>query len=265
MLINKEGNDSVIKEKLYPAIFKRKSVRRFQQEKLDEETLRELMENTTKLTSLDSNIKTEFKLMDSGSVKGLLSIKAPHYLLFFSEDKEGHLINAGFLMQQMDLLLSSLGIGACWLGLAKPTDKKLKSSGMPFVISLALGKPSEPAHRESRSEFKRKKLSEIFQGEKYASLMEAVRLAPSGTNSQPWYFVEKDNVIHAFCIKKGKIKALLYERMNQIDMGIALCHLWVAAIHDGMQIDFFRASLTEEEIPKNYTYTYSAKILEGGE
>jgi len=38
------------------------------------------------------------------------------------------------------------GIGACWLGAAKPGEKM--ESALPYVIALAFGKPAEPLHRE---------------------------------------------------------------------------------------------------------------------
>lgn len=247
-------------EELYPAMFKRKSVRKFQQEALDERMIQSILERAKEFIALDVTIKTDMQSMGSGSVKGLFSIKAPHYLLFFSEEKDGYLENAGFILQQMDLLLSASGIGSCWLGLAKPTDKNLKNSALGYVVALAIGKPSEPLHRQSEAEFKRKVLKEIVKGETHASIMEAVRLAPSGTNSQPWFFVEKENILRAFCVKKGILKALFYDRLNRIDMGIALCHLWIAATHHGYQADFFQEDLKAEEIPAGYEYIYSVKL-----
>ncbi|MCL2775987.1 MAG: nitroreductase, partial [Oscillospiraceae bacterium] len=85
-------------------------------------------------------------------------------------------------------------------------------------------KPHENPYR-SLSEFKRRPLGEISDtGDKR---LEAARLAPSGINSQPWYFVGEGNIFHVYCVKHGAVKALIYERMNKIDMGIALAHLYV--------------------------------------
>ncbi len=76
----------------------------------------------------------------------------------------------------------------------------------------------------------------------------------------PGFFVEKENVLSAFCVKKGTLKALFYDRLNRMDMGIALCHLWIAATHHGYQADLFQEDLKAEEIPAGYEYTYSAKL-----
>ncbi len=44
-------------------------------------------------------------------------------MIISSENTEGYLMNIGFIFQQMDLYLSSIGLGSCWLGMAKPTEK----------------------------------------------------------------------------------------------------------------------------------------------
>jgi nitroreductase len=155
-------------------------------------------------------------------VRGLFAVKAPHYLIISSEAKERYLPNAGFMLQQMDLYLQSIGLGSCWLGGAKPPAK----SNLPldFVILLAFGKPQASPHR-SLSEFKRKPLSEI--SDTADQRLEPARLAPSAINSQPWYFVSDGNIFHVYRMKYGAVKAMIYERMNKIDIGIALAHLFV--------------------------------------
>jgi nitroreductase len=170
---------------------------------------------------LYDNIKTEYKIIE-GNAKGLFAVKAPHYLTISSEVKDGYLTNVGFMFQQMDLYLQSIGLGSCWLGSAKPPVKP--EPPLEFVIMIAVGKPQGSIHR-NLSEFKRKLLSEI--SDTADKRLEAARLAPSGINSQPWYFVSDGSIFHVYCEKHGVIKALIYERMNKIDMGIALAHLYV--------------------------------------
>lgn len=249
-----------MQEAYYSAIFKRKSSRKFTQERVQEEKIQSILQSIEELTPLENDIKTEIKIMDADSMKGLLAIKAPHYVLFYSEEKPNDLENAGFLLQQVDLMLSDMGIGSCWLGLGKPTEKAVGKDGMNYVIALAIGPTSEPVHRQSKAEFKRKKMEEIYQGSHFSSIMEAVRLAPSGTNSQPWFFVEEENTLHAFCAKKGKLKAMLYERINRMDMGIGLCHLWLAGLAEGYEVDLFREVSEKEPTLPNYEYTYSASL-----
>lgn len=64
-------------------------------------------------------IRTGTRAFDNKEVKGMLKIDAPHFLVFFSEPEEGYLVNAGFMLQQLDLYLSAKGIGSCYQGTAK--------------------------------------------------------------------------------------------------------------------------------------------------
>ncbi|SDZ15934.1 nitroreductase family protein [Tindallia californiensis] len=250
----------MMQETYYSWIFKRKSSRKFIQEGLKEERIQSILEAMEGLTPLESDIKTEIKIMDADSMKGLLAIKAPHYVLIYSEEKPNNLENAGFLLQQVDLMLSAMGIGSCWLGLGKPTEKAVGKDGMNYVIALAIGPTAEPVHRQSTTEFKRKKREEIYRGNHFSSVVEALRLAPSATNSQPWFLVEEENNLHAFCVKKGKLKAMFYEEINRIDMGIGLCHLWLAGLAEGYEVHLFRERAEKEPTLPNYEYTYSASF-----
>lgn len=211
--------------KLYDYITKRKSTRKYTQEALPSEQLATILAFAGAVRPLDPQIRTRIRLADAAETKGIVSAKAPHYLLFYSEKREGFLTNAGFMLQQCDLFLSSLGLGSCWLGMAK--TKAPAQDGLEFVIMLAFGTAQDSAHRTNSTEFSRKPLSEISSGQD--PRLEAVRLAPSATNSQPWYFVCGDGRIDVYRRQLGVLKAALYDTMNQIDMGIALSHLWLAS------------------------------------
>ncbi len=56
-------------------------------------------------------------------------------------------------------------------------------------------------------------------------LLEAVRLAPSATNSQPWFLKGDNNLIHIYAIKPGILRSLVAKKYIPIDVGIALYHL----------------------------------------
>ncbi len=233
---------------LYDYIFKRKSTRKYDMTPLKEEQLEEIKAFADKLKPLYKDIKVEYIVANAAEVKNILPIKAPHYFIISSESKEGYLTNVGFMFQQMDLYLSSKGIGTCWLGMAKPIKKI--NTRLEFVIILAFGKALGSPYREL-SEFKRKSLSEISSGED--ERLEGARLAPSATNSQHWFFAAKDGKIHAYQKKLNMVQALMYDKMNKVDIGIALCHLYVATEHFGKDFVF-----TKEEHPKEiegYIYT----------
>ena len=179
-------------DKLYEAIFRRKSIRKYNMSALSDMTLADIQGFANTVKPLDETIQYEFSHLATDEVKNMLPIKAPHYICLYSEKKGNYLMNAGFLLQQINLYLSDNNLGSCWLGMAKPTQNQ--QTELPFVISMAFGYPSEELYRNV-SDFKRKSLTEISEGAD--SRLEAARLAPSG--------------------------------MNSIDTGIALCHLYVAS------------------------------------
>lgn len=204
-------------------IFKRKSTRKYDLTELDTNILNQINDFAKSLKPLYGNIKIQYNLVGLSDIKNILPVKSPHYFVISSEKKEGYLENVGFMFQQMDLYLSSLGLGSCWLGMARVAEKI--NTNLEFVIILAFGKPLESPYREL-SEFKRKSLDEI--SNKVDDRLEPARLAPSATNSQPWYFVIEDDNIHVYRAKLNPVKALIYEKMNAIDMGIMLAHLYIS-------------------------------------
>jgi len=199
-------------------MYKRKSIRKYDFTALDAAVLEGIRTQIKKVRPLYPDIKFSIEIVNK--TKGLFNIKAPYYLIFGSEDKEGAFENIGFIGQQLDLFFSFSGLGACWLGASKPEEKE--TSALPFVISMAFGKPAEPLHRDL-AEFKRKPLSEISEGEDVR--LEAARFAPSAINAQNWYFIVKDNKIHCYRIKANPLLGFIYNKLHSIDMGIALCYI----------------------------------------
>lgn len=244
----------MVQPNFYEIIFKRKSVRRYDLKPLNIKVQREVEEFACEVESLYENIKTEIKIVSQGEASGLLSVKAPHYLILTSEKKEGYLTNAGYMLQQVDLFLSSKGIGSCYLGLTQPTKVIKKELELEVVMILAFGNPSEAVHRCDVSEFKRKSLNEITNIEDYQQLLEPARLAPSATNSQPWYFTGENEKIHVFCIKSNLLKALVYDKLNKFDIGIALYHIAAAARNFGREFEFINEEYAEIKPPKGYYY-----------
>jgi len=103
---------------LYEAIFCRKSIRKYNMTPLPAATLAKLQKFANSANPLDKKIKYEFFYLITDNVKNLLPLKAPHYICLYSEKKGNYLMNAGFLLQQINLYLSANNLGSCWLGLA---------------------------------------------------------------------------------------------------------------------------------------------------
>lgn len=233
----------------YEAIFSRKSIRRFLWEKLEWEMISDILEYANNLPMLIKGIPVEYKLVSNIEKKqgfrGPFSVKAPYYLCISSEEKEDYLINAGYLMQQINLYIASKGLGACFLGAANPGKELKNTMKYEYVIALAFGKTSDPVFRDS-SQAKRLPESDVVVYKEEVSsdikqILTAARLAPSSINSQPWRFVVYKNRIHIFAKKNNKLFTYM-DYYKMINMGIMLCNLLLAA--EELWVDL---SITKQE------------------
>jgi len=225
---------------------------------LPTDTLMKLKEYANKAKPLDDSIRYEFAYLGSADVKNLLPIKAPYYICLYSEKKGNYLMNTGFLLQQIDLYLSDNNLGSCWLGMAKPAKEvPVLMNGLEFVIMLAFGNTTESIHRANASEFKRKDLSKISSVAGADQLLEPVRLAPSASNTQTWFFSGDLEVITVSRKKLNILKAQVYGKMNQIDIGIALFHLWLSLDHQGKVASY---SFEKDAVPSGYEFMTKVKI-----
>ena len=241
---------------LYELIYKRKSTRSYTGVPVDEETIQKIKDFITTMTPLYPEIRTRGEIVGSENVKCILPLSTPQTVAIFTEEAEGALENVGFLYQQLDLYLQSLGLGSCWLGMGRlnPKDNEaLKpKDGMNFVMMIAFGNAKGEVLRSGPAEFKRKALTDI--SDRSDDRLESARLAPSSVNSQPWYFVHGGDGIHAYCALSGLIKKKPGD-MNLIDMGIALAHLYLA---NPATFRFFKAKKPADI--KNYCYIGSFSI-----
>lgn len=227
---------------LHKMIYHRKSCRSFTSKPVEPEMIEQILSFEPK--PLYPEIKVRMDIVSRDKVKCICPWTTPQLITIYSEEAEGHLENIGFLFQQMDLYLQTLGLGVCWLGLGKMNPKTTAEvEGMKFVIMLAFGYPKGDQLRHDLKGFKRKPMEKITDNPD--PRLEVARLSPSAVNSQPWYFTHEDNTIHVYCNKKG----------SRLDAGIALAHLYVA------NEDTFRFFKTKNaiEIP-GYTYIGSCRI-----
>lgn len=257
-----EGSD------FYPIIFKRKSIRNYDLTPLNQDTLKDIKNRIHSLKPLYPEIKTDFKIISQSDVNSRMMKKAPYYIAAFSEiidgfiPKEGYKTNIGFMLQQMDLFFSANGWGSCWQGIPKLTKDVLKSSDLEFVILMAFGRSKEMLHRNNLMEFKRKplrKICKISDGE-VSEILEAARLAPSATNSQPWFFTGNKHLIHVHSFKPNIIRAIILKKYIPIDMGIVLYHLKVAAEHFGKEPEILFDENVKSNTPNGYNYVASLKM-----
>ena len=229
-------------------IFSRKSVRKYKPEPLSKATLEDIRSQISSVTPLFPNIQYPIDLYTVAEPK---KEEAPHYLIFGCLGNACGYENIGFVGQQLNLYFAGQGIGACWR-MAKPTG--YTNSKLSYAICMSFGVPAEPVSREL-AEFKRKPRSEVCEGEKTWGSdfrLDAARYAPSALNSQNWYFLADEDRIHCYRKRLNPVMGRILNRLNCIDMGIALCHIAQASE------SFHFAELTNAPKKKGYIYMGTA-------
>lgn len=222
-----------MEDKLYSAIFKRKSFHTFiekSNEKISQEELDDVLKFYDSLKPLDPNIKTAIKIEKTKDTN--CHRDAEYCILFFSEKKDNYLQNIGYLGEMVDLYLVSKNIGSLWFGIAK-CDEVYK--GLDYVIMIAISKVKEGTFRKDMFKAKRKELVEIWEGDDL-NLANIVRFAPSACNSQPWFVENKESKL---CIyrksKSGRVGIMpkgAATYFNQIDIGIFMCFIELCLNHE---------------------------------
>ena len=253
-------------KELLNSVYKRKSMRKYSEEKLSLEELATVEEYLRQAKPLCPEITVEFEIVPCQETN--CKFNAEYCLVVYSKEANLWLANIGYLLEQWDLYLSTLNIGVCWYGMGK-VDKE--RNGMKYAIMLAFGKCDEADFRKSLSEFNRKKVKEIWTESSSdgriskptsQKLGEIARLAPSAVNSQPWKVVEVGNTLSVYR-EKGKTPVLsniLFKRWNKVDIGIFLAFLEIALESEGYT--FERTLHPDTDDKKSVlTATYTVELI----
>lgn len=215
-------------EILYSMIHKRRSFRKFREEKLSVEKCMEVISGYT------GEIGT-FKVVEKGDT----SCPIGDVCLLYYGDKNDpmELLYAGYKLEKLELYLQANSIGACWYGFGRTKERCYE--GKDFLIMLTLGYLDENKLRKSDDEFVRNSVESICDGDFDKRVLEDVRLAPSACNSQPWRISFENNKLNVYrtkgnpSIMKGRFK----EYFNTIDIGIFLSFLELSLKHHGYDFE----------------------------
>ncbi len=223
-------------------IFIRKSCRKYLDDEIDMAPIHEFMSTVKPLIP---EINYSYNILTKDEVSLKTGWSAPYYLAIYSEKKENYGLNIGFIFQQLSLYMQSLDIGSCWVGMGSVKEKNPE-----FVILISFGKSNDL--KRDISKFKRKSLSKISDRED--EKLKVAQLAPSAVNSQPWYFKHTDEGYDVFKVKYNIVKRKILGKWNDIDVGIALSHLYVS------NKDTFQFEFKNKSDIKGYIYIGSLKI-----
>lgn len=185
--------------------------------------------------------------------KGMFLVQAPYYLVLSAKDHPFAAVNAGYVMEQLVLYLVSKGFATCYLGDAK--SKPDLDQYQPMIV-VAFGKAAATAVKKPAS---RKKLTELVNQPPVAQqnarkIIEAARIAPSAFNLQPWRFMPQDGKIHVFMKKESLMQTKRMKELTLLDMGIAMCHMALAAEELWLDWRLSREDTSNEPIWKGCQY-----------
>lgn len=211
-----------LNDSLYPAIFTRKSTRGYSDVPVAEDKLNRLRMFMQEAVPLLSSEQAAFEIQPH---KGnTMKIAA------YANSDAASLLNMAFMLQQMDLFIQANEMGALWNATIRATVKEHK--GLSYKISLVFGMAGENSIRTSVSQFVRKQSVEIA-NKPELPFIEAVRLAPSARNRQPWYLACTDGRIDFYSRKGSFIDNTLLKNLHWFDLGIAVCHTVLALQQQG--------------------------------
>jgi len=196
---------------------KRNSCRGFADKKVDDDVLNELLTYYEEEESdLVDDIGTELKfyvgtvwdeLKKSVGYNGFC-IKAPAYMVVFSDVADHYLENAGYIAQGLTLKMTELGLAACWMTIndAGEAKKALKADTDKEVACVVAFGYRDPANKEKKAD--KKSLDEITDGYKYGKDIDidrfygdvedglrAIAHAQSFQNLQPYRIIVDDDQI----------------------------------------------------------------------
>jgi nitroreductase len=204
---------------LYQAILARRSVRRYETQRLDEAALVQVREAIAAATSLVPGNRLEVLLQDVLPDEDLVAtlgaygriVAPPHYLVPAIEGEEHALEDLGYRVQQIAVRLTALGIGTCYVGsLGRESEVRARfqlPDGARVGAFLIFGRPSAAlggrlvnrVMRGVAGATNKLPVERIFFLDSFdvpatppveiAPLLEAARNAPSAANTQPWRFL----------------------------------------------------------------------------
>ena len=186
----------------------------------------------------------------------------------------------GYAFEKVVLFAQSLGIGTTWIAgtMNRPAFERAMELAADEVMPCVspLGYPAkklslrEVLMRKGVKADSRLAFGELFFDSsfdwpliesgagKLAGALEAVRLAPSAVNKQPWRMVVRGEKVHFYEKRsRGYVSDNGWD-IQKIDMGIALCHFELAAKECGFDAAF---ELSDPSLPVPEGVAYVASFV----
>ena len=135
-------------------IYLRKSIRRYRNNDIGEAALSVLASwrGWADVYAQGADADCDIQLLGSDAkLGGMYFIKAPRYIAYWGRPTREGRINAGFILEQISLRLTELGVGTCYLGATHISGANPDERGLEPIIIMSCGNPAEPRARPSLS------------------------------------------------------------------------------------------------------------------
>ena len=287
-------NDSVLIES-------RKSVRSFRNTPVPADLCEQLRNYYDReCRKLLPDLKTDLMILDTGAREALegaagyqeFLIGAPKYLVLLSAADPHAGVNAGYIMEDLVLKLTDLGLDSCWVSFADAAKVRealaLQTDGLEVAAIVAFGY-GERARRKLRLNilsmsnvdtvaqheyFSPKKdvyemvsLEELGNHEGLDEVMGfyedmlwnsfyAASLAPSYLNRQPYAFVLRDHQL----LLVRLADAYTDEVSVQLDLGIVMLHYAAVASQWVGKVDWDLAPVSDLKLPEGCSVAAACKV-----
>ena len=247
------------------------SCRSYLSQPIEEQTRRKLADFAASLQTGPLGARMRFEMVAAreqaqGALKDLGTygfIKgATGFIIGVIQDDDKNLEDFGYLMENIILFATDIGLGTCWLGgtFTKSSFSErvspLPGELIPAVVALGYcaKKPRrfDALIRSGAGAERRLSWEQLFfdsgfgaplsweTAGDYAKALEMVRRAPSASNKQPWRIIKDGNMWHFFLQRTPGYRERMLVRlftvadMQRIDMGIAMCHFELMARETGL-------------------------------
>ncbi|MFX0212041.1 MAG: nitroreductase family protein [Candidatus Hodarchaeota archaeon] len=189
---------------------------------------------------------------------------AQNFIVGATKKSKYDLENFGYIMEELILHATDLGLGTCWVGgtlkRSNFADQMIirDEETVPAITPIGYASKSQSkvdilARWVARSKRRHPWESIFFEGnsqypltreraDQYERPLEMIRIAPSASNRQPWRIIKEQDAhtYHFFIIRKRSwyTRFLSWPDFPRLDLGIAICHFNLTAQELGLEGDW---------------------------
>ncbi|MFK5883653.1 MAG: nitroreductase family protein [Candidatus Izemoplasma sp.] len=245
-------------------INKRKSIRNYQKKSLSEQdktkVLKILEDAGNEIGPYNHSVKFFFsnnknpegkKIGTYGFIKN-----PPSFIGGVVKNNLKGMVDFGFIFEDVILKLTKEDVGTVWLGGTFTrsdfdvdcNEDEIIACVSPVGYAASSMSMKEKVIRKSVNANNRKPFDDLFfygkemnvvpSNHQFHKYLEAIRLAPSASNKQPWRVVIEDDIFHFYLKRTKGYGNVLKMDIQAVDIGIALSHLCLCLNDDEIIYNF---------------------------